>query len=604
MMGGMMGGMPGGRGGFGGNMWGNPLLQGIGGDNSPKRELTLVELEKSANAGPLAVKTWPLRMAIIVASFPYKAQLEEFQVKLHKGSLSEVLAEDSLEPDEQKQVPKAFRFAGVNVERREINAEGKPVAPNQGKDGWVKMELEKQFRPFMFLTGRQYEPEDQRLALVRFTGLTMPKLAQMRDGLYPPQELELKNLGKTLEALSTKAPSEILKPPDAFQTDTVDIFSDGNATGATPSYVGGMGTGMGDTRSGSGAFSPVPGKGPGGGGPSSGPSSGGAPGFKPGPGGAAGGPSSGPGERPEGKPGRGGFVPPGGPDVPTPPGAQQPDVTVPEYCLVRLIDVTIEPGKIYQYRLQVRMGNPNQGHKDVASPGYTKDKELTAGKWFEVPQKVVVPPEMQYYAVDQAKAEKDYKGQNARETPESGRQTVLQIHRWLDHVLYRDKQVLSVGEWSVAERLLVYRGEYVGRMQKVEVPYWVPEQENYVLAVTPGSKPKIGGLDGSLATGVEVNFAHEPIDTLLVDFEGGDMSYQRMADGKPSGKPIREATPTEVLLLSPEGKLLAHDSLLDTNDEARKKRLEEWRSRIKDVREHKGKEGTTPGNTRNPFDRN
>jgi hypothetical protein len=310
----------------------------------------------------------------------------------------------------------------------------------------------------------------------------------------------------------------------------------------------------------------------------------------------------GPGGPGPGGPGPGGKFPRPGSEGPGP-GMEQPDLVIPEYCLVRLIDVTVQPGKTYQYRFQVKMGNPNFGHtKDVASPGYAKDKELKSYRWYEVPQKVVVPPEMQYYAVDQAKVEKDYKGQNWRDTPDSGRQAVLQIHRWLDHVPY-NKQYLSVGEWTIAERLLVYRGEYVGRNQKVELPYWMPQQESFVLAVTPKDKPK-PGITGELPTGIEVNFAHEPTDTLLVDFEGGELSHQRMADGKPSGKPLREAAPTEVLLLSPEGKLLALDSSVDGSDKTergkeRKERLDAWRTRIKDVREHKRDNAPVPG--RNPF---
>jgi hypothetical protein len=340
------------------------------------------------------------------------------------------------------------------------------------------VDLEKSYKPLMLRVGRQYEPEDRRLMLVRFSGLVMPRLAQMRPSLYPPIDWELKKLAETLEALDW-------------------------------------------------------------------------------------------------------GVPPASP--------------VPAYCLLRVIDVTVEPGKRYRYRLQVRMANPNLGHKDVASPDYARDKELTSATWFEVPQTVVVPPEIQYYAVDQLLLEKEYEGPNARENVYSDRQTVLQVHRWLDHVPCGKRDHLTVGEWSIAERLVVYRGEYVGRKQKVELPCWIPEQQRFRLAVTPAAEPR---LDGSRPTGVEVSFAYEPTDTLLVDFEGGETFYRR-AGGV---EPVHDFATTEVLLLSPGGKLLARDSVTDARDPERNGRLEAWRCRIKELQERK-EDGDGPRKApKDPFD--
>jgi hypothetical protein len=51
-------------------------------------------------------------------------------------------------------------------------------------------------------------------------------------------------------------------------------------------------------------------------------------------------------------------------------------VFIPDYCLLRVIDVTVQPGKVYQYRLRVRMANPNYGRKDVAAPELARDREL------------------------------------------------------------------------------------------------------------------------------------------------------------------------------------------------------------------------------------
>jgi hypothetical protein len=64
---------------------------------------------------------------------------------------------------------------------------------------------------------------------------------------------------------------------------------------------------------------------------------------------------------------------PKAPPVPAPPA---PGVFIPDYCLLRVIDVTVQPGKVYQYRLRVRMANPNYGRKDVAAPELARDREL------------------------------------------------------------------------------------------------------------------------------------------------------------------------------------------------------------------------------------
>src|SRR5262249_33560162 len=55
--------------------------------------------------------------------------------------------------------------------------------------------------------------------------------------------------------------------------------------------------------------------------------------------------------------------------------------SVPEYVLVRFFDFTIKPGETYEYRVQVRMANPNyQRTRDVAYPELAKDPELKPSK--------------------------------------------------------------------------------------------------------------------------------------------------------------------------------------------------------------------------------
>ncbi len=72
-----------------------------------------------------------------------------------------------------------------------------------------------------------------------------------------------------------------------------------------------------------------------------------------------------------------------------------------------MFDFTVEPGKTYEYRMKVRMANPNFGRKDVASQGIAADPELTPKEWYVLPKKLVVPSDLYFYAVDQAKLDQD-----------------------------------------------------------------------------------------------------------------------------------------------------------------------------------------------------
>src|SRR5262249_44762812 len=76
-----------------------------------------------------------------------------------------------------------------------------------------------------------------------------------------------------------------------------------------------------------------------------------------------------------------GFDPFQRPDRPTGPRPRGPGdagLELPDHCLLRVVDLTVRPGEAYQYRLRVRMANPNLGRKDVADPKLAADAELTS----------------------------------------------------------------------------------------------------------------------------------------------------------------------------------------------------------------------------------
>lgn len=72
--------------------------------------------------------------------------------------------------------------------------------------------------------------------------------------------------------------------------------------------------------------------------------------------------------------------------------AQTKELVVPDQCLVRFLDVTVEPGKTYEYQVQIRLANPNHGQKElVAYPALAEPKVLT-GQWEpEKPISMTVP---------------------------------------------------------------------------------------------------------------------------------------------------------------------------------------------------------------------
>ena len=124
----------------------------------------------------------------------------------------------------------------------------------------------------------------------------------------------------------------------------------------------------------------------------------------------------------------------------------------------------------------------------MASPQYAVGEELDSDKWFVIPQSVVVPPETLYYAVDQKEVEgaRRYVGMHANEPVRKDHQVAFQIHRWLENAAPPDKlrSYTPVGEWVVAERIVVNRGDFIGRIVRVEFPIWRDTLETFIIPIT------------------------------------------------------------------------------------------------------------------------
>lgn len=556
--------------------------------------ISLDKLESTAE--PPAVQVRPLRMAIIAAAFPYKAQVEEFQKRLGHRTTDEVLNEGVLR-DDKKTALFAFRFLGVIVERRELDLDGNPIPykDSEGKevkDGWYEFDLNGSYKPYVVLTGKGFETDDSELTPISYPGLVMPRLTYVRteetggesgmegpmsmprgpmstpkgpmsprpdkgkgkdrdlgkdkedkpakkeaeENPYPDIEKKLPALKKTLKDLEDKDPTEVAAPPSRFKLDDdFDIFNPGKTAPAGKGKDGEM--------------MPAP------------------------------------------------YIP--GKTKGPMPGSEDSEIKpreLPDHCLVRLIDVTVQPGKTYEYRLKVRMGNPNMNRTDVASPSYRKEEYLEAKEWSK-PIRVHVDHELNYYAVDQepierAKADKPeqfryrgpYSGRIANDF-RADRQMYFQAHRWLDKVTHRGNEK-EVGEWTVAERFPVYRGEYIGRSERVKLPVWRFDLEDFVIAVdatTAKNNP-----------GIAVHFGYkrggEQPEAILVDFENGSVGYNKPPTGeKAKSVTIRDNTAGEALLLTPDGKLLLRETARDAADKKRQDLLDKIKSRVKDV-ESRGKD--------------
>jgi len=276
---------------------------------------------------------------------------------------------------------------------------------------------------------------------------------------------------------------------------------------------------------------------------------------------------------------------------------------LPDSCLVRVVDVQIEPGKTYQYRMRVRMANPNFGRRDVASPAYARDAELKSDL-YEVPGTVRMDSELKYYAVDQKQfdleeSKKDkagrfrYTGPYANDMVD-GRmlnrslQVMLQAHRWLrDYNLPGSSRPIQVGSWVVAERVPVYRGEYVAERERVQVPYWRSARNDWLI---------LDDFKNKRWPGVFVNFGYQAggkqPEAILVDFHNGATAYDRVLSRTEEKVDTRRVTDTsagEVLMLAPDGKLLLHEGADDATSQERIDRLKTVKARLDEVK-HPGKE--------------
>lgn len=292
--------------------------------------------------------------------------------------------------------------------------------------------------------------------------------------------------------------------------------------------------------------------------------------------------------------GAGGML--GGKEAPMGPMSDntQPDAEAPKAgptqvvltdALIRFFDPDVQPGKAYRYSVRVRMANPNYDkEKDVAYKALANVKELdflpNGMLGWSITPEIRIPVDYAWYAIDQT-PEMNIKGGAAFTAVPPSRTDVtpIQVHRWIERV---NSSISDIGDWAIAERIYTRRGEPIGKPDiMVEVPLWNTNQQTFLigdvaqaLGKTKAKKPAPKATKELITSGVQIDLTTAP-PSLLIDFEGG--------------RKTNDAAAAEVLVLTPEGKLVLRNSRNDADLESapgaeRRDRFEQWRDRNKEIR--------------------
>jgi hypothetical protein len=255
--------------------------------------------------------------------------------------------------------------------------------------------------------------------------------------------------------------------------------------------------------------------------------------------------------------------------------AESPD-GLPDKVVLRFVDAGLEPGKAYQYYVQVLLKNPNFGKKkEVAYPSLAEKKILDNGPWVLTPP-VFVPPDYAFYFVNtDPKNLVSKKVKLGNDTTQIQTwQLPVQIHQLVDDSTPTDPTDRGhrIGDWVVAERLLLARGDLIARPRvQIEAPYWNPAENQFVLgsrmATAKGKRTK------EVPT-IPVDFGlPDDASPVLVDFWGGKATEANV----------------EALVLTADGRLAVRSSHEDADAESdigreRLRRYETWRARLESIR--------------------
>lgn len=474
--------------------------------------------DKRVETAKLVENILPKRMVVVTGAIPYKRQLEAYAAALRARTPQELAAGD---------LP---LYRGFSVQRQVWSADGKNLLSD-----WSDLDLRDSLAP---LFGRvlDLEPENfdgdpslaqyfPRLIPDPSTQLLVPR-PKLKRGEYEPMNLPLVDAAlKALKELGGNAGQ--LKNKIQEKLDDTNIFNPGGLKN-TGSVIQGSGGAAGTSTDG----------------------------IQAGPG---------------GRPGRGGVTPGGAPQQ----GAG-PDVPE-EAWLMRFIDITVEPGFAYRYRIELKVANPNyrRNVKELTMPKFAEEEDLRS-PWFELPDTVIVPRDEFLYA-----AAKDERGRRVTEKlvqPESPDVTFLQIQRWADFVRPNGlTRAEPIGDWLVAD-IKAHRGQYIGEAPKVRLPLWSLVAGSFLFRDPPVARTAVSMFaprpraDGQWV----VDFSPQPA-MLLVDFEGGTGMYTA------NKKQVIDQAEVDMLMIGDNGKVTVRRSQLDLADAERQKREDSWKKWLDQV---------------------
>lgn len=511
----------------------------------------VTEQEFEAKGYQPAIDVKAVRIAEIAATFPLKQQMEEYRSRLRL-------------PEGQYEMP---YFSGVEVERREKLPDGK-------WSDYKGVDVRKDYDLYRNLSFNQYETDDDRwLDLVQIqmsmAGKPVSPVYWKRpkavfDGMYPNLE---EGLAKVQDRLKQAETSKTLQEQRKKRKSLLDRNEDEDQAGAAFGMAPGMMPGGGSPS--------MPG-GPGGGSPPMGSGSGGFPGM------------AGPGM----KPGFGGMPGMGAPGM-SPGATAMADLPAPDDCIVRVMDFTLESGKTYQYRMRVKLRNPNYMRSDVAQESYAKEEELRPDpeSWRELPP-VTSPLEQFMYAALPVV--------NEGLVPETDRNKgFLEIHHWVEKTTVGGGDV-DVGEWVVVARHKVSRGDFIGRDTLVQgVPTWNRSihASDFLHDQSTQASGKATG-EPAVMVNLVARRGTTPVQFMLADFEGPYFLHERVErkDGRTSTTRIEDPkrpslnskqdpdTWTESMILTTDGRLLGRNSAATELDPERKERLKAYDARVAQVK--------------------
>ena len=581
-MGGRSGGNPGGGrsgpgggdpygagGGESGGGSGNQFAPGAGsydaGGSRSEPTVDYVAIDQFDGKFPPAFIIYPRRTIVVHAVFPLKAQLEVIRRALRLKTVDEASSQTVTPPS-----PSGPTFDGFEVERRVTTPAGQVYE-------FSTYDHVGQYVNTIYNRKTADQPDDGYIRyFLRYEQKMAIPLPAVADGQAVYPEIRMESIRATVEKLKLAQKPVITENDQVkkFKGDTTDPFMPQVGT------AGGAGTGGFSDFTGSGSQGPgISMKGPMGN---------------------------------RGAGGRSGPMGPMGPMSPMGPGAGnidespygssgpygsgasgalqniQASVEL-EHMMIRFLDVDVDPGFTYQYRIRVKLKNPNFGRRDVGRPSDAK-VPILFGEWTTIGTKVTVSSDLNMYLGDPVKYHdnlvakyKDRAVQNLLDN-KNGELPVVQIQTWMQQVVLDGSKREPLGAWVLGE-IPVNRGEFIGKKQLISLPLWSAEKVKFLLQTLP--KYKVANAKDQ-PKGVLVDFT---TSMMCVDFEGGKTKQTFGA------RNVEDESAVEMLILRPDGSIFVRNSAQDAEETDRVEREKGWNDWIKRVED----DTKTAGSLSNPM---